>query len=53
MIRKRGVGDKYRRRDEAKITVRMSEKVKRNHTINSLPKGETVIHVSLCTNMHT
>ena len=38
MIRKRGVGDKYRRSEQAKITVRMSEKVISNHTINYLSK---------------
>lgn len=44
-------GDKYRRRESGKITVRMSEKVIRNHTINFLPL-KTVMHISLCIQAH-
>jgi hypothetical protein len=44
---------KHTRREEGKITVRLSEKVMRNHTINYLPKKKNpVIHITLHTHVH-
>lgn len=41
----RGEGSKHRRREQAKTTAKLIEKVMRSHTINDLPK--TKIRVSL------
>lgn len=44
-------GNRYRRRKESKITLRMSDKVVWDHTINYIPKM-SLIHINLCINIH-
>lgn len=49
---RKGEGGKYgRRRAVDKITIRMSEKATRNHTINYLHKNSTT-HRIQCINIH-